>query len=44
MVDDPQIGEQRRCIDHSAGSASEDNLGTFKSSGARDFDLLGNVF
>lgn len=44
MVDDPQIGEQRPYIDHSAGSAEEGNVGTFKSSGARDCDPLRGVF
>lgn len=44
MVDDPPIGEQRRCIDHSTGSAEEGNVGTFKCSGTWDFDLLSDVF
>jgi hypothetical protein len=43
-VDDPQIGERRRCIDRSIGTAEEGDVGMFGFSGARGFDPLGDVF
>ena len=44
MVDDPQIGERRRCIDHSIGTAEDGDVRMFRFSGARGFDPLGDAF
>ena len=43
MVDDPPIGESGRCISNSIRGATGGNVGTIKSSGARDIDPLGDA-